>query len=301
VRRPGSTKSDDPPFRPDSLIRRVGGEPAMWLGAQRALLLQLAHPAVAAAVDDHSAFREQPHRRLWSTADTMLAMVWGDGREATAARAHVHSIHDRINGGLPDETPPWHAGAAYTAHDPVLLAWVWSTLVDTADTVFARFVGPLSPDERDRLYADWLRFAGFFGIPRPDLPSDRHAFARVYQDDVASLVVTPTARRVSRAVLDPPLWWAPSTLKSLAASVTTSLLPPALRDAYGLEWDEEHQRRADRVQIRLRRGYRPLPHARVELPRVYLFCRRLLAPSPGTRPGPIPRRSDTPSPCRDSR
>jgi uncharacterized protein (DUF2236 family) len=261
-------------FSDDSPIRRVGGEPAMWLGAQRALLLQIAHPSVAAAVDRHSAFRQQPHRRLWSTADTVLAMVWGRVPEANAARDHVHAIHDHIHGGLPDETPPWHRDDAYTAHDPVLLRWVWSTLVDTSGVVYARFVGALTPDERDALYADWITFATFFGIPDADLPPDRHAFAVDYERTVASLVVTPTARRVKDAILDPPLWWAPGALRRLGATFAVALLPPQLRDGYRLTWSADDQRRADRLARLVRRHYPALPSSRTRLPYLYMGARR---------------------------
>lgn len=246
----------------------------MWFGAQRALLLQLAHPAVAAGVDHHSGFREQPHRRLWSTADTMLLMVWGRAHEASSARALVHGVHDRIHGELPDDTPPGHAGDPYSAHDPLLLRWVWSTLVDTTDVVHARFVGPLDPDRRDALYRDWLRFATFFGVPGELLPSDRRAFEQAYHEELEGLAVSPTARQVARSILDPPIWWAPRQVKAVGRTIAVTLLPPEVREGYGFPWTTADQAAADRLQVRLRRAYRCLPAARRELPYVYLAARR---------------------------
>lgn len=248
----------------------------MWLGAQRALLLQLAHPSVAAAVEAHSAFRQRPHRRLWSTVDTMLLMVWGRPGEAVAAREHVHRIHDHVNGGLPDESPPWHAGDPYTAHDPALLRWVWSTLVDTADVVHARYVGALTPDQRDALYADWVTFAAFFGIPAEDLPPDRHAFAEHHVRERAALVVTPTARRLATDILDPPLWWAPTWLEEAVATIAVALLPTDICEGYGLLVDAAQEQRARRLERWIRRTYRHLPAARRRLPEAYLAGRRLV-------------------------
>jgi uncharacterized protein (DUF2236 family) len=263
------TRPDD-----DRILQRVGGEPVLWFGAQRALLLQLAHPKVAAAVDEHSAFREQPHRRLWSTADTMLLMVWGRPDEADAARAHVHGIHDHIDGQLADDAPPWPVGEAYTAHDPTLLRWVWSTLVDTMEVVYERYVAPLAPDEREALYTEWVGFAVAFGVPAADLPADRNAFGRAFESELEALVVTPTARRVAGAILDPPVWWAPATLKRLGATVATGLLPPTVRDRYGLAWTPADERRLARIDDAVRRTYRHLPAGRVRLPDAYLAGRR---------------------------
>jgi uncharacterized protein (DUF2236 family) len=64
-------------FPPGALIRRVNEEPVILLGAGRALLLQLAHPAVAAGVDEHSDFQHDPFKRLQGTLQAMYAMVWG--------------------------------------------------------------------------------------------------------------------------------------------------------------------------------------------------------------------------------
>lgn len=263
-------------FAPDSALRRCAGEPAMWFGAQRALLLQLAHPSIAAGVEQHSRFREQPHRRLWSTADTMLAMVWGRPDESRVARARIYGVHDRVHGALPDETPPWHRGDPYTAHDPALLHWVWSTLVDTTEVVYGRFVGPLVPDDRDALYDDWTRFARFFGVPPERIPPERHAFRASYRDELARLVVSPTGRHVAEAIVDPPIWWAPRWLRDVGATLARSTLPAALRERYGWRWTPDDQRRADRLEVRLRLAYQHLPAVRRRLPDAYVAVRRLV-------------------------
>jgi uncharacterized protein (DUF2236 family) len=49
-------------FEENSITRRVNRENILLLGGGRALLMQLAHPKVAAGVDDHSDFRLHPIR-----------------------------------------------------------------------------------------------------------------------------------------------------------------------------------------------------------------------------------------------
>jgi uncharacterized protein (DUF2236 family) len=186
----------------------------------------------------------------------------------------VHGIHDHIDGQLADDAPPWPVGEAYTAHDPTLLRWVWSTLVDTMEVVYERYVAPLAPDEREALYTEWVGFAVAFGVPAADLPADRNAFGRAFESELEALVVTPTARRVAGAILDPPVWWAPATLKRLGATVATGLLPPTVRDRYGLAWTPADERRLARIDDAVRRTYRHLPAGRVRLPDAYLAGRR---------------------------
>ena len=64
-------------FGPDSLMWRVDREAAVFLGAGRALLLQLAHPWVAAAIEEHSDTLADPIRRFHRTFATVYTMVFG--------------------------------------------------------------------------------------------------------------------------------------------------------------------------------------------------------------------------------
>src|SRR5439155_419089 len=58
-------------FGEDAAIRRIACESVLMLGGPRALLMQAAHPLVAAGIVDHSRFRQDPWRRL---ARTMAAL-----------------------------------------------------------------------------------------------------------------------------------------------------------------------------------------------------------------------------------
>src|SRR4029077_8191201 len=95
-------------------------ESMLLLGAgPRALLLQIAHPAVAAGVDEHSDFREAPWRRLAATLKSYLTIVYGSGPRARAEVRRLNALHRDI------------VGAGYAARDPELSMWVHATLVDS--------------------------------------------------------------------------------------------------------------------------------------------------------------------------
>ena len=82
----------------DSITRRVNRENVLLLGGGRALLMQLAHPKVAAGVDEHSDFRTHPVRRLRRTVRMTMAIVFGDLKTAEAAAQSVNRVHGRVRG-----------------------------------------------------------------------------------------------------------------------------------------------------------------------------------------------------------
>jgi len=75
-------------FPKGSVIRRVNIEPAIMFGAGRALLLQLAHPAVAQGVDEHSDFKGNPFKRLQGTLEATYAVVF----EAVGVPGMIDSV-----------------------------------------------------------------------------------------------------------------------------------------------------------------------------------------------------------------
>jgi hypothetical protein len=119
-------------FGSDSQVWRVWRERLLLLGGPAALLLQLAHPLIAAGVAAHSSFRDDPLRRLRATLDATLTVVFGDRRQAQMAAARVGKLHQRVRGRLPMKAGCFPAGTVYRASDPQLALWVHATLVVVA-------------------------------------------------------------------------------------------------------------------------------------------------------------------------
>lgn len=229
-------------FRADSWLRRVSAESVLLLGGGRALLLEVAHPLVAAGVAEHSRFREDPLGRLQRTLDAMSAIAFRDRAAALEAVRGIERAHARVHGRLAERAGRFPAGTAYSGRDPELMLWVWATLVDTALVVTERFVGPLAPDARESYYADQRVVARLLGIPAERVPGDAAAFAGYFDAMLASdaLAVTDAAHAIAGAVLDPPVRLATT---GVARLVTAGLLPPRLREAFGLAWDALRERR----------------------------------------------------------
>lgn len=93
--------SRDGYFAPDSVIRRIGNSPLVpVLGGGPAVLLQVAHPLVAAGVTQHSAYHGGLWPRLLRTLRALYLMTYGTKEEAERAGQAVQRVHDTVRGTL---------------------------------------------------------------------------------------------------------------------------------------------------------------------------------------------------------
>jgi uncharacterized protein (DUF2236 family) len=262
-------------FAPGSVFRRVNRETVLLLGGPRALLLQLAHPLVAAGVAAHSDFLRHPLRRLWRTVDTMLRIVFGDRQTAHDAARGLNEVHGRVRGTLAEATAHFPAGTPYDARDPALLLWVHATLVDAALVTYECFVAPLDVPARAGFYEDSKIVARLLGVPDEELPPTPAAFAAYVRETIAGpvLEITPTARRLADAVLHPPLPLVPRLAGDLGSVVALALLPEPIRARYGFVWDWKRDRAWSAVRTIVQRALpllpevlRVMPHARAAGP-----------------------------------
>ena len=181
-------------FGPDSLSWKVNRESALFLGAGRAALLQLAHPWVAAAIAQHSRTLDNPVRRFHHTFRVIFTMMFGSAEQAFTAARQLHRLHQQIRGTLPDAAGCFPQGTAYEANELAALTWVYATLVDSALVVYELLLPALSQDERERYFAESLRMAALFGISPRTLPQSWEAF-RIYSTRRSSPIPSESAPR----------------------------------------------------------------------------------------------------------
>jgi uncharacterized protein (DUF2236 family) len=244
-------RSPDTPLGFD-VPHRVNAERVVLLGWSRAILLQLAHPLVAAGVYEHSSFRATPWAaaaRLHSTVRAMLALTFGTDAEREHALHGIRTIHRRVHGRLEAPVGIFPAGTPYSAEDPALVLWVHLTLLESIPLVYELFVAPLTVAERDE-YCDgaaWIALA--LGANAAEVP-------RTWNDTQATLSRTfasgaiaagPQARELGAAVLAPRIGSFIPPASWLNRLITVGLLPPAIRQQYGLPWEPGHQKTLERV------------------------------------------------------
>lgn len=231
----------------NSVSWRCASDARGFLLAGYALMLQVAHPTVSSGVRDHSNFLNEPWARLWRTVDYVALTVYA-GHDAIEVTRRLRELHRSIRGDNPD-------GTKYHALEPEAYAWVQGTLVYTVVTANARFVKPLSTEDTEALYREWVGLGRLLGVREGDLPEDWAGFLDYFTEMVdAKLRRTETGEVVLRSLARPPrpaelpqwtepLWRAASLpLRHLLMLCTVGLLPPVLRERYGLRWNRWQER-----------------------------------------------------------
>jgi uncharacterized protein (DUF2236 family) len=261
-------------FGPTSIAWQLGADLALFLGGGRAALLQLAHPMVAFAIDQHSRTRADVVGRFQRTFRHVFTMAFGDLDDAISAARRVHSVHTRIRGTFPIAVGAWPAGTPYHANDLDALVWVHATLADTTIALREQIDGPLATAIKDRYIHELVRFGALFGIPRAKLPASWAEHVAYMTGMLAGdrIAVAPCARDMARflfgrgAQAQPPLG-------RVAEAVTHALLPAHLADAFELRG----------APLRVAAGlaafaacYRRLPSRAVAIP-AYVEARNRLA------------------------
>ena len=231
-------------FGPGSMTWRVNGEAVLLLGGGRALILQVAHPKVAAGVAEFSNYREDPWGRLYRTLDLTTKIVFGSTEAAEEAAARIRHVHGRVHGTTCEPGGRYPAGTPYDARDPELLMWVHATLVHTALDVYTRYVDELSIDQQRAYYEEQKLLGEQFGVPRDRQPATLDDFNDYFRDMLESdrIAVTDALRDVVDATLRPGL---PFVLRPVVEAVniaTVGLLPQRLRDELGLPWTPTRRR-----------------------------------------------------------
>ncbi len=239
-------------FPPANIFRRVNREWLINLAGGRALLLELAHPLVAAGVAQHSQFQQYPLRRLWRTWTVMTQIIFGKQAEQRRALEAFHGCHVQVHGRLPRAEGQYPAGRTYDAHDPELKLWVLATLIDSALVAYESLVTPLHCEEREEYYEESKRVAERLGIPACIMPKGYNEFEKYMKSMIASerLHVGEHARHVVAALLAARRL---RPLTKIAHFFGVGFLPERLRTEYRFIWTGAEEERFRCIVAGIRR------------------------------------------------
>jgi uncharacterized protein (DUF2236 family) len=250
-------------YGPGSRMWRINREAVLLGAGPAALLLQIAHPLIAEGVAQHSDFERDPFARLRGTLRTTMDMVFGDGPTASRALGRLNAVHATVRGDVADPAAHAATGAhAYRALDPELLLWVQATLIVTSVRAYGRWVRPLAADDIEAFWQEARALAPRMGIPLDRSPADWPALMAYWDSMLAAdgpIQVTPTALRLAPMVLHPPFPRVPARLVDLAGLPGLALLPPRIRDAFGIEWTPRHRQLARVLDSGIRLWVRSVP------------------------------------------
>jgi uncharacterized protein (DUF2236 family) len=223
---------------PSSLTWKHFGDVRGLLLTQRAGVLQVMHPAITAALIDHSDVFENPTQRLLRSAGPILGVIYDGDGEGTAR--WVRDRHTKIRGRDSQ-------GRRYHALDPETYYWAHATFFESQIATQEIFGKPFTAEEKEQLYAESVTWYARYGLTMRPVPRDYEAFERWWQsmfDDV--LEATPIALSAVRPardlpapypVIDGPLW---ALMRPLFARggpwLARGTLPPQAREMLEVEW-----------------------------------------------------------------
>ena len=157
-------------------IRDLAPESVLVLAGGRAILLQLANPAVGHGVARHSDFAARPLDRLTGTLSYVYAVTCGTSIDRAAAVRRVSLAHRPVHSAPAAEEPAGHS-PAYNAFDPQLQLWVAATLYESATRMHDLVYGPLADGDAESVYRDYGVLGTALQVPAGLWPADRAAFA----------------------------------------------------------------------------------------------------------------------------
>jgi uncharacterized protein (DUF2236 family) len=188
-------------FEPDGVVWRVHGDLSTLVGGVGALMGQAAHPLALAGVERHSAYREDPWKRLAGTARWLVVSTFGSAELAEREAARVRGMHATVRGRV--------RGQAYSASDPALLRWVHLAFTDAflaAQLAVGRdLTGRYGRRWPDVYVGEWARSAEALGAT--DLPTTAAELAEALAGYRAELAPVPDSLRSFLAAppgLSPP-------------------------------------------------------------------------------------------------
>ncbi|MDQ3936384.1 MAG: DUF2236 domain-containing protein [Actinomycetota bacterium] len=255
-------------FGPDSVTWRVNREGVLLVGGGTALILQLAHPLVAAGVQQHSNYREDPWGRLYRTLDLTTKIVFGSTATAEEASARIRHTHGRVRGTSDESAGAFRAGTPYDARTHDLIMWVHATLVHTSLLVYQRYVKPLTIAEQRAYYEEQKLLGEMFGVPREHQPETFADFNDYFEGMLASdrIVASDALRDVVDAVMNPELPFVARPVIEALNLATVGHLPASLRDELGLPWGPNRRRLLEASRFVLGAALPVLPKLLREFP-----------------------------------
>jgi uncharacterized protein (DUF2236 family) len=258
------------PLGPDSLTWRYFGDARGLLFIARAGVLQAMHPAIDAALQQHSDFLENPWNRLLRSAPPILGVIY-DGPEAGATGAWVREQHKTIKGAD-------SRGRKYHALSPDAFYWAHATFFEAMIAGQELFGNRLSPADCERLYEESVVWYAHYGLTMRPVPPNYAAFREYWEHmlhdlleptKVALLSFTPQADLPAPFPWVPgPAWMALRPLFNRGPSwIARGTLPVQARELLGLSWSGADAVALKTLMTGMRASWPLVPPALRYLPR----------------------------------
>lgn len=266
------------PLGPDSLLWRWAGDMRIAFEGGTAGLLETMHPAIGAALIEHSDFFADPVDRVFRSLPGILGAVY-DGPEADATGTRVRDFHREIKGVQPD-------GTRYHALNPETFWWAHATFQRMVDRVAEYWDRRrLTDGDRDQLYREGCEWYRRYGMSDSVLPRDRGEFdaqlVRYYEEvlepnPASDHLIEVINRTAIPDMTTSPFFPAPPALKPIANRVLPARpvrallappmrlvifggLPASVRDRFEISWTKSDESAYIGVRAAIRAAWPYVP------------------------------------------
>jgi uncharacterized protein (DUF2236 family) len=205
----------------------------------------------------------RPFERLARTAKIQETVFLGTREEADAVLAKVRRLHETVKGELPEAAGPHPAGTPYSAFDPELMLWTMAVIADSGREMYETLVRPLDPEERERLWQDYVLFGELFGLPRSEVPGSHVEFKAWFDGKLAAPDLQVTEHGLEMAPLVAFRQPVPAPARgniALQNHLIKGTLPPRVRELFGIRWTRAHESSFRAMAAASRRSHDLFPY-----------------------------------------
>lgn len=201
---------------------------------------------------DSGKVTKHPVKRFRTTFTYLSVALLGDDAERAAYRDAVNGSHRLVRS---DASSP----VRYNAFDPTLQLWVAACLYWGTVDLYERLHGPVAEADANALYRFCARYGTTLQVPARMWPADRAAFARYWDETVATVSIDEPVRDYLLGLITSRHLPRPLRAERFSRFVTTGFLPQRFRDEMKLPWTEHDQQRFDRLLRRVGAVQRRVP------------------------------------------
>ncbi|OJI88107.1 hypothetical protein BO79DRAFT_184424 [Aspergillus costaricaensis CBS 115574] len=220
------------------ILPQILQEGILFAGSGAALLLQAAYPNIKSAFEEANKTKTETITPANTSNDSNLAndlsntlqtalsyiacLVFGTKEE----KKLLLDLLQKDNAPLPTKLPC----------DPYIQLWLTATLYATATDFYQRIYGRVDYRTAEKAYIEFTTILSCLNIAKDVWPPTRQAFWTYWDDQIERLNVSGDAHLFAKDLLnrtDFPRWV--STVKPLLRVITIEMLPPRIREAYGLK------------------------------------------------------------------
>lgn len=224
-------------FYKERTLWEVNKEKAVLLAGGRALLMQLAHPLIAQAVEDTDFMQKKPYERLHRTAEAGLGLIFGTDEQVFQIANRINLVHEHLNGSLKTTVGNYPKGERYDATNPELLQWVAATIIDSSIVGFEKFIRPLSEQDKSNYLKDTIVLFKLLKVDTNYFPNSYWELTSYIEEmiNTEKIKVSKTAKELAPYAL---LRYSPvrEMITFPFFKITVGLLPEKLREQYGFSW-----------------------------------------------------------------